>query len=137
VPWWADWRERESICGWCSSKDKEPRHINWRLEINFRESKEVKVEIEPKQVCIWSTIRTTTRILGQSLWNRGQHQTHSYNRDGPSSMCQRCAETDRLHGSPQSFHIMTPWKRATFLQVTKEDGQVRVDRGSQGGFQKP
>jgi hypothetical protein len=82
-------------------------------------------------VCIRSTIRTTTRILGQSSWNQGQRQANlSYNRDGPSTMCQKCAETDRLHGSPQSFHITTRWKRATFLQVTKEDRQVRVDRGS-------
>jgi hypothetical protein len=98
----------------------------------------VEVKIEPKQVCIRSTIRTTTRILGQSSWNQGQYQANSSNnRDGPSSMCQRCAEIDRLHGSPQSFHIMTRWKRVTFLQVTKEDGQVQVDRGSQGGFWKP
>jgi hypothetical protein len=26
----------------------------------------VEVEIEPKQVCIWSIIRITTQILGQS-----------------------------------------------------------------------
>jgi hypothetical protein len=52
------------MCGWCSSKDKEPRHTNWRLKINFWESKEVEVKIEPKQVCIRSTIRITIRILG-------------------------------------------------------------------------
>ena len=42
------------------------------------------MEIEPKEVCIQSSFRTTTRILGQSSWNRSQRQANSsHNRDGP------------------------------------------------------
>jgi hypothetical protein len=41
------------------------------LKQTFKNLKKVEVEIEPKQVCIRSTIRTTTQILGKSSWNRG------------------------------------------------------------------
>jgi hypothetical protein len=36
---WTNWRQCGSLCQWRSSKDKKPRHANWRLEANFWKSK--------------------------------------------------------------------------------------------------
>ena len=116
VPRWLDRWKCRSIRGWHSSKNKEPGHTHWRLKANLRKLEKMELEIEPKQVCIRSSFRTNTRILGQSLQNQSKRQADlSHNRDGPSLKCQRCAETNRLHGGPQSFHIKTRQKRVTFL----------------------
>ena len=50
-------------------KTKNPDTLIEDLKQTFKNLKKVEVEIEPKQVCIRSSFRTTTRILGQSSWN--------------------------------------------------------------------
>ena len=116
MPWWSDRRKHRSIRGWCSGKDKEPRYTNWRPKANLQKSEKMEVEIESKQMCIWSSFRTTTWIPGQSSQNQSKRQANlSHNIDGPSSKCQGCVETNRLHGGTKSFHIKTRQKRITFL----------------------
>jgi hypothetical protein len=48
------------------------RHGYPRFKIDLWKLEKVEVEIEHKQVCIRSTIRTTTQIFGQPSRNQGK-----------------------------------------------------------------
>ena len=93
--------------------------------------------MKPKQVRIRSSLRTATRILGQSSRNRSKHQANSSNnRDRPSSKYQRCAETYRLHGGPQSFISRLGEKGLPFFKLLKKTDKFEWTEEANEAFKK-
>ena len=73
----------------------------------------------------------------QSSRNRSKRQTNSsHNRDGPSSKCQRCVETNRLHGGPQSFHIKTRQKGLPFFKLLKKTAKFEWTEEANEAFKR-
>ena len=111
-------------------KTKDPSTLIVDLKQTFDSLHEYKWKLNPTK-CVFGV--PSGQLLGFLVSHRGIEASMKYeidssnHSDDSTSLHQRCSETDRVHGYPQSFHLVTRGKRFTFLQVVEKVGQVQVD----------